>query len=186
MAVLIDGINSVFVWLRLDQIRNQKSKLEKNFGSNWMKRSRSNSTEKSTWNIWPDEISKEIIHAKSMTEDTKSLFGINSRSKNLCCVLKQSNELSVNAWPFRYPAKKLSKNLEKRFQFSRNSAIYKTGEYSNALTEANILNKKNNLNCTILRTVPWFKQMNLKNRKIRKLQYHFIFFMRIRRDQTMR
>ena len=107
MAVLIDGINSVFVWLRLDQIRNQKSKLEKNFGSNWMKRSRSNSTEKSTWNIWPDEISKEIIHAKSMTEDTKSLFGINSRSKNLCCVFKQSNELSVNAWSFRYPAKKV-------------------------------------------------------------------------------
>ena len=107
LAVLIDGINSVFVWLRLDQIRNQKSKLEKNFGSNWMKRSRSNSTEKSTWNIWPDEISKEIIHAKSMTEDTKSLFGINSRSKNLCCVLKQSNELSVNASSFRYPAKKV-------------------------------------------------------------------------------
>ena len=26
--------------------------------------------------IWPDEISKEIIHAKSMTEDTKSLFGL--------------------------------------------------------------------------------------------------------------
>ena len=50
--------------------------------------------------------------------------------------------------PFAIQQKKLFKNLEKRFQFSRNSAIYKTGEYSNALTEANILNKKNNLNYT--------------------------------------
>jgi len=33
--------------------------------------------------IWPDEILKEIIHAKSMTEDTKSLFGLSLDKKLL-------------------------------------------------------------------------------------------------------
>ena len=63
----------------LTQIRSNKKPKIKTREKNWIKLGETVEVEfggKINLKIWPDEISKEIIHAKSMTEDTKSLFGL--------------------------------------------------------------------------------------------------------------
>ena len=63
----------------MTQIRSNKKPKIKTGEKNWIKLSETVEVEfsgKINLKIWPDEISKGIIHAKSMTEDTKSLFGL--------------------------------------------------------------------------------------------------------------